>query len=184
MAKQQDNVENLPTPPAGGPAPAAKANLLPVIIVVLAIPLITIGLWEFVMMPEIKKMALEHGGSLGEREAAPAKAPPGKGPERGEAVITYEVKDIVANLSGSLRSRYIKVSFTLESRQKDFTALMESNRAKIIDATLAVLSDLTLQDLEEPGIKNIVRNDLLNAFGLALKSNAVEQLYFSEFVVQ
>jgi flagellar FliL protein len=61
---------------------------------------------------------------------------------------------------------------------------MEQNRAKVIDATLSVLSNLTLQDLEEPGIKNIVRNQLINQIGQALKSNAVEQLYFSEFVVQ
>lgn len=190
MAKQPDNVENLPAPPGGAVAPAGKPSLLPVIIIVLSIPLITIGLWEFVMMPSIEKMAKGPGAAeAGEHgEPAAAEGHGGGGGEheavRGEAAITYEIKDVVANLSGSLRSRYIKVSFTLESRQTNFTEIMEHNRAKVIDATLAVLSDLTLQDLEEPGIKNIVRNDLLNAFGQALKSNAVEQLYFSEFVVQ
>jgi len=187
MAKQPDPVENLPAPP-GGPAPAAKPSLLPVIIIVLAIPLITIGMWEFVMMPSIEKMVKEHGGAAaaeGAEEHAEEKKEGGHGEgERGESVLTYEVKDVVANLSGSLRSRYIKVSFTLESRQTNFSHLMEQNRAKVIDATLSVLSNLTLQDLEEPGIKNIVRNQLINQIGQALKSNAVEQLYFSEFVVQ
>jgi hypothetical protein len=102
MAKQPDPVENLPAPP-GGPAPAAKPSLLPVIIIVLAIPLITIGMWEFVMMPSIEKMVKEHGGGAaaeGAEEHAEEKKEGGHGEgERGESVLTYEVKDVVANLS-------------------------------------------------------------------------------------
>jgi flagellar FliL protein len=41
-----------------------------------------------------------------------------------------------------------------------------------------------MADLETPGSKNLVRNDLMTNFNQALNSEIVEQIYFSEFVVQ
>ncbi len=174
MAKESD-VEDLPA----APGEQKKLNgLLPIIAIIVLIPLITVGLWEFYMLPSLEKLA-NQGGS----PAAGVKHG-GSGSARTDVAQTYEFNDIVANLSGSLKSRYIKVSFTVEGRTVGFPEHMARNRAKIIDGALAVLSDLSLQDLEKPGIKNIVRNDLLNTFGQTLQSDIVEQLYFSEFVVQ
>ncbi|HNX04856.1 MAG TPA: flagellar basal body-associated FliL family protein, partial [Opitutales bacterium] len=159
-----------------------------------AIPLVMIATWELYMMPSLKKLASVQAGAPAPAAEAPAheEAAPKEEAEgethgtEGEAASenTYELKDVVANLSGAMRSRYIKVSFTLEGKAKNFPELMKANEAKIRDATLAVLSDLTIQDLEEPGVKNIVRNNIIQAIGQALRSNAVEQLFFSEFVVQ
>jgi flagellar protein FliL len=201
MAKEPEPVEDLPSPKdAATPDVAAKggklSTLIPIATILVAIPLVMVLMWEFYMMPSLKKLARQQGGGepvaaevakAEESEAAPAKEEKsGKGGKEGEAAAnpTFELKDIVANLSGAMRSRYIKVSFTLEGKSPTFPETMKANEAKIRDATLAVLSDLTIQDLEEPGVKNIVRNNIVDAINQALRGSEVQQLYFSEFVVQ
>jgi flagellar FliL protein len=47
-----------------------------------------------------------------------------------------------------------------------------------------VLSSLTLADLEEPGSKNVLREKLVAAYNQALGRRVVEQVYFSDFVIQ
>jgi flagellar FliL protein len=201
MAKEPEPVEDLPAPKDKDAAAAAdsakgggKSSILIPIVTILAVPLVMVLTWELYMMPSLKKLAKGNVAAPTQEEVVKAEeseaAAPAKdeksGKKGGEAVSssTFELKDIVANLSGAMRSRYIKVSFTLEGKSKTFTEDMKSNEAKIRDATLAVLSDLTIQDLEEPGVKNIVRNNIIDSINQALHGSEVQQLYFSEFVVQ
>jgi len=190
MAKEPEQVEDLPSPKEIAGAKGGKSSMLAPIITILAIPLVMVLMWEFYMMPSLKKLAKAQSGETATEEVAStvegashSGGEEAKGGESAES-STYELKDVVANLSGAMRSRYIKVSFTLEGKAKGFSEEMKSNEAKIRDATLAVLSDLSIQDLEEPGMKNIVRNNIIDSINQALRSSAVEQLYFSEFVVQ
>jgi flagellar protein FliL len=181
MPKEPDTVEDLPSPASSGGG--GGSPLVPVLAVAILIPLITIGLFEFYFFPKVKesiaeatKPHSEEGGEGGAHGVGDVK--------RGEIAHTYSFDNIVVNLSGALKARYLKVSFTVESRVEGFEGIMEHNKARLIDATLGVLSQLTLQDMNEPGIKNIVRSDLLNAFGSALRGNVVDNLFFSEFVLQ
>lgn len=172
-------VENLP--PAGGESGKGGGNpIVPVLAVVILLPAITFALSEFVLIPRMKEaLGVTAGHESHNGEGKEGGAYLGHGD-----VFTYEFPNIVANLSGALKSRYVKISFTVESKESDFVAIMESNRIRLIDATLGVLSGLTLADLEEPGVKNVLRNSLLNIFETTLNSRIVEQLYFSEIVVQ
>ncbi len=179
MAKEPEAVEELPQPvkTSGGGNP-----LIPIIAIVVLVPILTVSVFEFYIFPKFNKMVAHAEEAAIQEEDAEKESE--EGVIRGENIHTYEVPDIVANLSGSMQSRYVKTSFTLESRVVGFEEMMTQNNAKIIDAALGVLSSLTLQDLEQAGIKNIVRNDLLNAISQSLNGNFVDQLYFSEFVVQ
>lgn len=190
MAKEPEQVEDLPSPKDASAPSGGKSSILIPIFTILAVPLVMVLMWEFYMMPSLKKLAKQGGAATEETAMEQVEsASSGESEEKGAKGehaegITYEIKDIVANLSGAMRSRYIKVSFTLEGKSKTFPETMKSNEAKIRDATLAVLSDLTIQDLEEPGVKNIVRNNIIDSINQALRGSEVQQLYFSEFVVQ
>ena len=121
----------------------------------------------------------EDGGSGG--SAAPPE-PPAEG--EAVAISTYEFDGIIANLAGAMRSRYVKVSFMIEGSDPEFSTTIEKFRPKLIDATIGVLSALSIQDLEDAGVKNVLRNDLMGAFENVMRKRLVEGLYFSEFVVQ
>lgn len=183
-------VEDLPE--AGGKAPNP---LIPVLAIVIILPVINFLMTNFMIIPGMKtalaETIVESGitaeglGADGEpnSSAAPAESADGDG-YVSEGGATYEFDGIIANLAGSMRSRYVKVTFTVEGSDPEFTATMEKNRTKLIDAAIGVLSALTIQDLEDAGIKNVIRNDLIGAFESALRKRVVDALYFSEFVVQ
>ena len=83
-------------------------------------------------------------------------------------------------------TRYLKTSFivTPVDKKGNIKGLFEAQKAKMIDITLNVLSSLTLADLEEPGSKNVLREKLVATYNQALGKRVVDQVYFSDFVVQ
>ena len=190
-----------------GAAPAkAPSPWLPIIAVAVLMPGISFAVTQFVLLPKIKGIVNEHkamedaasgehGHAEGGKEAAHGKeashgkeAAHGKGgkEEKGgkEGAYTFDFQSIVVNLSGSMGTRYLKTSFTVYSANKDVKRIIEENKNQMLDTALGVLGSRSLADLEQPGAKNVVRNDLMANFNQALKSDLIEQIYFSEFVVQ
>lgn len=155
------------------------SGFLPILLVVILVPALSYAMTEFFVIPKIQA-SLATAGHAGE------KAEHGELPETNQHAATHPVEfaNIVSNLSGSMKSRYIKVSFTAYSTDPEIEARMEREKAKLLDATLGILSSLTLAELEEAGVKNRVRNELLLAFESVLHARIFEELYFSEFVVQ
>lgn len=192
--------------PAEAAAPAKKAGggvlktWLPVVVALVAAPATCWAVAEFVLMPRLQQKlaataatpaeeahapaekAASHGGKEGKKE----KGHGGKEGEGGGATAdTYEFSNVVVNLSGTMGTRYLKTSFVITGVKPDtIKEAFESNKAKLTDVTLGVLSSLSLSDLEEPGAKNVLREKLVTAYNQALGSRVAEQVYFSDFVVQ
>lgn len=171
-------------PEAAKAAPSAMAGWLPVIAVVVLVPVLSFAMAEFVLFPRLEQRlgAAPAAGASGHgAKPAPAAA---EAAEKAEPTFAYEFKDIVSNLAGSMRSRYIKVSFTAYSANPEFAHIVESNKAKLLDTTLSVLAALSLADLEQAGVKNRVRSELVAAYEGVLHERIIEEIYFSEFVIQ
>ena len=177
-----EEVENLPPEDGGGKK--GKSPLVPIILVVVLVPGLTFAITQFLVVPKIKHIVADAVASANAEHKDPDQSEGHAKNDPGKELQSYEFEDIVANLSGALHSRYVKVSFTVEGTDPQFVEQIELNKAKLIDTTLGTLSSLTIMDLEQPGVKNMLRNDLLKAFELALNKELIEQLYFSEFVVQ
>ena len=184
---------------AAKPAGKGAGGLVPLIAVVVLAPVLSWAVAQFVLLPQLKKeliTPLEAHGAKG-AEAAPAEEaePPakeakeskGKKGEKGEgggSSTTYEFSNVVVNLSGTMGTRYLKTTFIVTGTDRSIHSSFESNKAKLLDITLNVLSALTLADLEEAGAKNLIREKLMGAYNQALGKKTVEQVYFSDFVVQ
>ena len=187
---------------AAAAAPSAKAPSpwVPIIAVCVLMPGISFATTQYLLLPKIRGAVLE------QKAIAHAAKPEGKGEGKkghGEAAkgghgkegdhaegggsggaFSYDFENIVVNLSGSMGTRYLKTSFTTLSDNADLKKLIDENKKQLLDVALSVLSARTMADLEQPGSKNVVRNDLVANFNQALKSDLVSQVYFSEFVVQ
>jgi flagellar FliL protein len=176
-----------PEAPSAAPAPKAASNWLPVIAVLVLMPVISFAMTQFILIPHIQ-------GSIGGQQAAaksaegdaPATTGSSKGDTKKEIKPTYSVEfpDVVVNLSGAMGTRYLKTSFSLFSSNPDLQKIVTENKSHLLDVALNVLSSKSMADLEAPGSKNLVRNDLIANFNQALSSEVIEQIYFSEFVVQ
>lgn len=198
-----------PAAPEGTSAPAAGEKKpmnpwIPVAAVAVLCPLLSFAILQFMVVPKIEhslkavtermeSFEAEQSDDVHVKPKAAAKPAEQKPKEEkkadshgGGAVAsgtTYEFKDIISNLAGSLQSRYIKVSFMIEGVE-GMASQVEAQKPKMVDATLSVLANLTLKDLDQPGIKNIVRSDLLGAYEAIFHERIVTGLYFSEFVIQ
>ena len=210
MAEEKKAPEGAPAPeakkpdataegaPAAAKAPAGASPWLPVLVVILILPVLSFVVSDLVILPRIKrtlgdiaKVQQESaqpaaGGPLPTEHKEKKKGEKGKegkeGKESGPAEVKFD--NVVANLSGAMKSRFVKVSFTIAGESEEFKATIEASRARIIDTSLSILGALTVAELDEPGMKNIVRSDLINAMNQALGEPLVKELYFSEFVIQ
>jgi len=197
--------------PAAAAAGGMKA-MMPAIIAIVLAPAATWAVANFVLLPKFRDSvnaavaasdpeAAAHGvvkaeakadahgaekpAAHGEKkaEAHGAKKPAGHG-EKGGGGEGYKFENVVVNLAGTMGTRYLKATFLVTGENPDLTEKFESAKPQLTDVTLAVLSALTLADLEEVGSKNIIRERLVAAYNQAFGARIAENLYFSEFVVQ
>jgi flagellar FliL protein len=198
MAQEAPKGKSAAAPAAAGaeaaPAASGGGGWLPVIVVLIAVPLLSFAMAEFVLFPRLEKRLAANGvvPPAGEEKPAakPAASGHGHGKAEGEhggegsAAQSYEFKDIVSNLAGEMKSRYIKVAFTAYGSDPKFTETIEANKAKLLDTTLGVLGSLNLAEMEDSSIKNKVRSSLVQAYHTVLHARIIEEVYFSEFVIQ
>jgi len=176
-------------PPAGAPGSALKAWLPAALAIVLA-PAASFAVAQFVLLPRLQKKLAEPPAAAHAQSEAPAEGGEGQHGKEGKGEgkdggANYEFANMVVNLAGTMGTRYLKTSFIVTgAADTAVKPVFEANKAKLTDITLNVLSSLTLSDLEEPGAKNVLREKLVAAYNQALGKRVVEQVYFSDFVVQ
>ena len=172
--------------------PSALAPWLPVLAALVLAPVLTWAVAEYVLLPRLqKKLTAIKAGGTGEKHEAAAPEAKAEGAKEGKESgkeganpANYEFQNVVVNLSGTMGTRYLKTTFLVTGADATIKATFESQKAKLTDITLNVLSSLSLADLEEPGSKNILREKLVQAYNPALGKRVAEQVYFSDFVVQ
>ena len=182
-----------------GEKKSALKSWLPAIVAVVLAPVLSFAVAQFVLLPRLKHQIASQPVTAGaERETPPGEEPAessGGGEKAGGkegakegpgGPGNYEFSNVVVNLSGTMGTRYLKTSFIVTPADKkiNLKGLFEEQKAKLTDITLNVLSSLTLADLEEPGAKNVLREKLVATYNQALGKRAVDQVYFSDFVVQ
>ncbi len=176
----------------------AKSSWLPLILALVLAPAITWSVAQFVLLPQLKASLMEEAADteiVARRDAPEKKTGPGGGDGQGgsgdhgqegatDIAQGYKMENVVVNLAGTMGTRYLKASFMVTGSDPDLITKFEGARPQVVDVTLAVLSGLTLADLEEPGSKNIIRERLVDAYNQVFGGHVAEQLYFSEFVIQ
>jgi len=96
----------------------------------------------------------------------------------------YGFPNVVSNLTGSLGTKYVKVSFTVLSDDKNIGDIVEENKSKLKDAAIRVLGSRSLADMESSGAKNVLCSEIAANFNKALDSNSVKQIFLTEFLIQ
>jgi flagellar FliL protein len=188
-ASEEDEISSeVVLPPAKTPSPWP-----PVIAAIILMPVISYAMTQFVLIPKMReslvKSAVEGVPLPGNAKVVAGKYSVSEGKPTGKNDNTpmsyeYPFGDIVVNLSGTKGTRYLKTSFTLFSSNPELKGIIARHRSELLNLTLNILSSKTLVDLETSGSKNMLLGELTENFNQVLKSNVVEQIYFTEFVVQ
>lgn len=204
MSKSEAKEAPAPAAEPAAPAAAAKSGgalkaWLPAVVAAIVAPAASFALGQFVLLPKLQVQlaaipAAGHGDAHAAAEPAaepaakaPAESGHGKGAKEAPAAgANYEYSNLVVNLAGTMGTRYLKTSFVVTGVDKsgNLRVVFDGQKDKLKDLTINVLSSLTLADLEEPGSKNVLREKLVAAYNTVLGKRVVDQVYFSDFVVQ
>ena len=170
--------------PEENDAPAPKAgggNMVSALIAIILAPALTVGaMFLLIKMnkpEETVKPQITEGGQPLDMEPS--------GHEK-----FYELKSLITNLGGPIKSRYINLELKIEGQAGDFEKVLEMNEHRIRDKALAIMGGYTYEDAQLDGFQERVRVDLKKSFSAVLRkyrdgeSDLIRQIYFTQFVVQ
>jgi len=90
----------------------------------------------------------------------------------------------IVNLADKDGQRYLRVTMDLELSGEELNAEVEQRLAQIRDNILMVIPSKTFEELNSPGGKIALRNEIMTKTNELLKKEGVKNLYFTEFVIQ
>jgi len=170
--------------------------LMPIIAVVVLVPALCYAVMDFVIIPKIKT-------SLG-APAAPAKADAhgakkksdphaaksgghgggGHGAVDAPAEGVAPFGTIIVNLAGSNNSRLLKATFDVKSEDPNIAAIIKENLPALRDAANTIMSSQTINSQDIASGRELIRKALVSQFNRLLGAEVIDQIYFSDFVVQ
>jgi flagellar basal body-associated protein FliL len=101
----------------------------------------------------------------------------------GKAVTRFTLEDITVNIADTRGNRFVRAAVYFEAEAPVLEEL-EANRARMIDLVGQVLSTKTLDQLTSPNIRGNLRTELLGVINPSLKQGQVQNLYFTDLLVQ
>lgn len=166
----------------GGPVAPAKAGggtWVPLIANIVLMPAIAWALTTFVLIPKIQ--GGRASGDTAQEDAA--HAPDGAPAAKGKTTVPLAGK-VLVNVAGTAGTRYLVANISLVSKKTDLKPLIEENDPQLRDAAASILGVKTIGDLEKPGMRNIIRAELISAFNDILGKETVSDIYLTEFAIQ
>jgi len=173
-----------PTPPTDDDAPPPPAPSagnfkpwLPLIITAVFMPVLALGMAQLVILPQLQK-------GLGiKTSTTPAVSKPKKDVSK-EKTVSVTMNKLLVNVAGTMGARYLLVSLSVVGTGTDFKAKIEEHEAQLRDMACGVLGSKSLADLEKPGERNLIRNELISGFNNILGDSTVQNIYLPEFAIQ
>ena len=171
------------SPAPGGSSKKSSNALIPIIVVILLVPALCYGVMEFLIIPKLKSStgggnahaeAADHGKAKGDSHGGVK--PPGE--------ETVEFGATVVNLAGSGNSRYLRTNFVIASSDKNLKKIIDENKGSLQDAAISVLSTQSLDALDGANGREVVRKGIISKFNRLLGAEVIDQIYFTEFIVQ
>ena len=153
--------------------------MLPALLVIVLMPVISFAMFKFLFIPMIKAEIPDAGQPHAIKAEDVVVEHDG-----GAASYSADFDNVVTNVKGTSQTRFVQVSFTVSGVNPLLPEEVERSRKKMLDVAISVLDNLTLADLERREIKNVVRNQLKQGFDHVMAKPMVDEIYFTQFVVQ
>ncbi|MGC3960790.1 MAG: flagellar basal body-associated FliL family protein [Verrucomicrobiota bacterium] len=184
--------------PADGAAPSGGGikAMLPLILNVVLMPVMAYVMTVFVLLPKINSAGVtaqaktEHGeaaeaGGHGEAAKEEGGSSGGKhgGGGGGKTSVPLSAK-VLVNVSGTAGTRFLLASLTLVGNNAELKEAVDKSDAQLRDVAASVLATKTINDLDKPGSRNLIRTELISAFNGVLGEGRVKEIYFTEFAIQ
>jgi len=106
-----------------------------------------------------------------------------EGAEGNKPVTKFTIEELTVNIADTRGNRFVRAGVYFEAAPPVLEEL-EANRARMVDTLGQVLSSKTLDDLTSPSIRGNLRQELLGIINPTLKEGRVDNIYFTDLLVQ
>jgi flagellar FliL protein len=106
-----------------------------------------------------------------------------KSPSTGQGYI-YKMEPFLVNLMDPGQLRYLKITLHVETNQEKVEEEYEKRLPQLRDAILTILSSKNYNDIMNSEGKNALREEIKGRMNQLLVRVKVQNIYFTEFVVQ
>jgi flagellar FliL protein len=96
----------------------------------------------------------------------------------------YTLDTMIVNLADQGGKRYLRVTMALELSDSESVATIESRLPQVRDAVLMILPTKTYDDVSTTDGKIALRNQVMEKINTLMTKGRVNNIYFTEFVVQ
>ncbi|MBI4663711.1 MAG: flagellar basal body-associated FliL family protein [Verrucomicrobia bacterium] len=103
---------------------------------------------------------------------------------KGEARDEAAADKIVLNLARAGAARFAAARLSLVGEHPELIERMNENHDRLLDAASALIANKTLDDIEQPGFRNLLRAELMARFNDIMGPGTVQEVFITEFVVQ
>jgi len=150
-------------------------KMMIIIIIVAVLVLGVMGGGFFMLSQQINKIASRAGQPVVQQKIEKQSDAPG---------VMYSLKKFIVNIADPGQDRFLSVKMDLEVRNKAAAEKIDSQLPKVRDAILTILPTKRSEELQSIKGKNILRDEIIKKLNTLLNANLVENIYFTEFVIQ
>jgi len=181
--------------PEAKPAPGLMATLIPALAVGLVLGGVGFALAYFVLPSRLQPATVMAAGANGTSAAAAPSAPASNAPEKtersaaevaatgGKAVTKFTIEEVTVNIADTRGNRFVRAGAYFDAAPAVLEEL-EANRARMTDTLEQVLSTKTLEELTSSDIRGNLRTELMGIINPTLKAGRVDNIYFTDLLVQ
>jgi flagellar basal body-associated protein FliL len=101
----------------------------------------------------------------------------------GKTVSKFALDDITVNIADTRGNRFVRAAVYFVAEPPVLEEL-EANRARMIDTVGQVLSSQTLDELTSSNVRGNLREELLGIINPTLKAGHIENVYFTDLLIQ
>lgn len=164
----------------GGEAKKSSPMVMIIIIIVLILVILIGAIVAILMMG---------GDDQGTQQAAPQQKERSSGAQSQMASMLevgpmYPLDTFTVNLLSESGRRYLKVEMNLELSGEELGAEMEMKTAVIRDVIIRLLSSKSLEEISTAKGKEKLKEQLVDQINMRLRDGHINNVYFTEFVIQ
>ncbi len=154
-----------------------KALMLGAIVVAQA--LLALGITHFYVGPRLQRSTAAAQAAL-----AGGAGVPGAESEPKLSGIIVPLQEIVVTLQSAAAPRYLKIAVHLEVSDQKTARQIEARMPQLRDMAIMTLSAKSAEELGTPAGKEEVRQEIRQRLGALLPERSLQNVYFSDLVIQ
>jgi len=162
--------------------------VLIIIIAVLVLILIIGGVIAFVLMGDDEEAVVEENPqdqqSSNNKQQNKPKARTQRNTESLVVGPMYPLDNFIVNLLSENGRRYLKVQMNLELSGEELATEIDTKVPVIRDLIIRIMSSKTIEEISTSKGKEKLKNQLVDELNMRLKDGTLQNIYFTEFVIQ